>query len=252
MWSADRLKGFTALDYAREYQDLAHTLDAQGFMGEDISEYRQYLAVLPEGEKRLSPQAWRKEYPLPPGERSVIPPAEPLAVAAEALAQVARYLACPAAVFEGVAPGHCREAFDAYVAAEKAAEAAAEAEGRAAAQRELEGAQRAEAEVLQREGAREAARALEQQEAAAAQAAALLAARAVAEAEAAAAAPKPLLGSISSAALASTAALFTTSPTSSFNAHYLANTLVCAAFLGLLLLSFLQGTRLVDIEARLY
>ena len=210
IWAKDHLRGWCALDYAREYEDFVLRLDPLGFSGEDIADYRAYVGELEvhgsggssgSGSAPLAPADWRRENPAITQD-ALTPPAECLATVRGCIALVARHLDCPAAVFSGVAPGSCRRAYDAHVAAGEGAAAeaakcaaearAAEAEAGARAAREAAAREAARAEERQAEaGAGQAAVAAALLQGAAASAAAA-AASAAASAAAAAAAGGPL------------------------------------------------------------
>ena len=120
VWAVDTLRGWCALDYAREYEALLQRLGPRGFSGEDVADYRAYVCTIEAsrrgGAARLSPEDWLLRNP-PDAAGLRTPALECLAIVQDCIKRVARHLGCPASVFAGVAPGACRRAFDKHVAA---------------------------------------------------------------------------------------------------------------------------------------
>ena len=119
VWAVDHLHGWCALDYAREYEALVRRLGAQGFSGEDIADYRAYageLEVRGGGAAPLPPEEWLRDNPLnAPDVRT--PASECLSLVRGCISLLAKHLGCPVSVFVRAAPGECRRAYEAHVAA---------------------------------------------------------------------------------------------------------------------------------------
>ena len=117
IWALDSLRGWCALDYAREYEDLVQRLGPQGFSGEDIADYRAYvgeLEVWGGGAAPLPPEEWlRDNPPYAPDVRTSA--SQCLVMVHGCIARVASQLGCPASVFAGAKPGDCKRAYDAHV-----------------------------------------------------------------------------------------------------------------------------------------
>jgi hypothetical protein len=247
VWDVD-FKGYSPLDHCWELECLLLRVEGLGFTGDEASDYRGYLNDLGAGEEPLAPQAWYAS-----GLRSTEPPNGPQKPIAEylhyvhnAMSILAKLIDCPTSVFEACAPGpgRCKAAYDAYVQQRYASEQERLIEEAARRDAERDAELRREREALERE----ASRALEREEEAGA------AAEAQAQAlRALASAANPSLAALggdsaTSTAAAAAASSISSSAYSSFKHRHLPNILVSLAYLGLLLITSIQGTRLWDIS----